>query len=134
MMYFSAQFSAIKMYYHTQARAVVCTCMNAHQHTHTHTQLTAPNLTESYHRTLTARDNRLMSRHSEAECGERQSVCVCVGERDADQEKKRLRLPAGKPVLISAGFQTHLLALFNIPVVKRDGLLLPMASERRETM
>lgn len=52
--------------------------------------------------------------------------------RETDQEKKkRLRLPAGKSALISAGFQTHLLALFNIPVVKRDGLLFPLASERR---
>ena len=62
-------------------------------------------------------------------------VRVCRTESETDQEKKkRLRLPAGKPVLISAGFPTHLLALFNIPVVKRDGLLVPLASERRETM
>lgn len=69
-----------------------------------------------------------MSRHSEAERTERDR-----GGRETNQEKE-IRLPAGKPVLIYTGFQTHLLALFNIPVVKRDGLLLPMASERRETM
>lgn len=98
-------------------------------HARTHTQLIAPNLSEPRPPTLTARDNRLMSRHSEAERAERDR-----GGRERQIRKKRLRLPAGKPVLISAGFETHLLALFNIPVVKRDGLLLPMASERRETV
>lgn len=33
-------------------------------------------------------------------------------ERSGEQ---RLRLPAGKPVLISTGFETHLVELFNIP-------------------
>lgn len=52
-----------------------------------------------------------------------------IGERgEKKQTNQRLRLPAGKPVLISAGFQTHLLALFNIPVVKGVGLPPPVAS------
>lgn len=65
---------------------------------------------------------------------QRKIKCVSALERERERDisgKKRLRLPAGKPVLISAGCQTHLLALFNIPIVKRDGLLLPLASERR---
>lgn len=125
-MYFSAQFSPIKMYNYTQARAIARTCMNARRRVRR--QLIAPSGT-TRHQTLTARDNRLMSWHSEALSAGKDKVCECDRERERDRSgKKRLRLPAGKPVLISAGCQTHLLALFNIPIVKRDGLLLPLAS------
>lgn len=69
---------------------------------------------------LIATDNRLMSWHSEGESHE------CVGEG------QRLGLPAGRRALNSACLQTHLLTLFNVPFVQRDGLLLPLAPESRE--